>query len=241
MSSPNGFQNVINSQPGVAEAGDFADANVRASVIAGPGQFVAAPFPRSPKVGNFGFFDQAALLAYGAFYGEVTAKVGFIHREQNAVIVAFLAGQTMTIDKGLPVTGFDQGSFWALFAAGAVVGQKVFANFLDGSVYAAAAGTSTQKATSSAASLASSGVLTIGGSLTGTFAVGQNVTGAGGLNTTILSQLSGTAGAAGTYQTSQTGATIGSEAVVAKDSVETGFSVDSPANAGELAKISTWG
>lgn len=239
--SPNGFQNVINSQPGVAEAGDFADANIRATVIAGPGAFVAAPLPRAPRVGNFGFFDQAAGgLCYGRSYGEATAKVGFIHREMNALVVAFLAGSAQVIDKGLPVTGYDQGSFWALFAAGATVGQKVFANYLDGSVYAAAAGTSTQKATSATASLASTGVLTLAAAITGTFAVGQVVTGVG-IKASILSQLSGTAGGAGTYATSQLGATVGAEAVVANDSVETGFSVDSPAANGELAKISTWG
>lgn len=241
MTSPNGFQNVIRSQPGVAEAGDFADANVRATVIAGPGMFVAAAFPRSPIVGNFAYFDQAGHSAYGAYYGETTTKVGFVHREQNTVIVDFLAAQAVAIKQGLPVTGYDQGSFWGLFAAGAAVGQKVFANYIDGSLYAAAAGTSTQTATSSATSLANTGVLTVGGSITGTFHVGDVVTGAGGLATAILSQLSGTAGGAGTYQTSQTGATIGSEAVVAKGSVETAFSVDSPALAGELAKFSTWG
>lgn len=241
MSLPNGFQNVVNRQPGVGQAGDFADANIRANVLYGAGGLVTLGAPRAAVVGNFAWGDQATGYAFGQYHGEATAKPGFVHREQQGLITNFLDVAVESIQAGQMVTLYDQGSFWGLFAAGAAVGNKVFANYADGSLYAAAAGTSTQKATSSATSLANTGVITVGGSLTGTFAVGQLVTGAGGFNAYITAQLSGTVGGAGTYQTAQTGVTIGSEAVTAQDSVETGFSVDSPASAGELAKFSTWG
>lgn len=242
MSLPNGFQNVVNRQPGVGQAGDFADANIRANVLFGAGGLVTLGAPRAVIVGNFAWGDQATGYAFGQYHGEATAKIGFVHREQQGLITNFLDPAVESIQAGQMVTLYDQGSFWGLFATDdADVGEKVFARYSDGSLYAAAAGTSTQVATSSSTSLASTGIITVGGSLTGTFAPGDLVTGAGGFNAYITAQLSGTVGGAGTYQTTQTGVTIGAEAVTAHDSVETGYSVDSPASTGELAKISTWG
>lgn len=43
----------------------------------------------------------------------------------------------MLIPKGFGVTLYDGGDFWARFAAGAQIGQKVFASIADGSVIAA--------------------------------------------------------------------------------------------------------
>lgn len=72
-------------------------------------------------------------------------------------------------------------------------------------------------ATSSAASLAAgTGVLTVGGSITGTFEVGQNITGTGfPSNLFITAQLTGSAGGAGTYQTNTIGPAVTSAAITA--------------------------
>jgi hypothetical protein len=73
-------------------------------------------------------------------------------------------------------------------------------------------------ATSSASSLDAQGVLSVGGSITGTLSLGDghslvlNGTGVPA-NTFILSQLSGTPGGAGTYQTSSLGVVVASEAM----------------------------
>ncbi len=73
-------------------------------------------------------------------------------------------------------------------------------------------------ATSSAASLAIDGVLTVGGSFTGSISIGDGhstvVNGTGiPANTFILYQLTGSAGLAGTYQTSSSGVVVTSEAM----------------------------
>lgn len=244
-----GFQTQVNREPGVAQAGDFADANIRSVVLAGPGGFIAAALPRGPIVGNFAWGDQrdagvvTGQQAFSNYRGEAAAEIGFVHRETQAIIVNYLDEAVRYIQPGLIVTLYNTGGFWAKFLAGATPGQKVFANYLDGSVYAAAAGTSTQTAAVTA-SLAPSGVLTVTAVGSGALAVGNVLANAGGTlpdGTAILSQLSGAIGGIGTYQTSGLGATIGGGAVTANGSVETAYYVDSPALAGEHAKITTWG
>lgn len=224
------FQKLVGRQPAIGTKGDFADAGIRAVVLAGPGALVSAPSPRSPIVGNFGWGDQATGQAFSRFFGEATAKIGFIHRENQAIIVPFLADNQSRMEAGFPVILFDQGSFWALFGAGATVGQKVFANYLDGSVYAAAAGTSTTVASAMTGSIAAvTGILTISG-LTGALAVGNVLS--GGVvpaGTAITAQLTGAAGGIGTYQTSITTAVANLTSAVAAASVETNFFVDSNA------------
>lgn len=253
-----GFQTKVNIQPGVGQAGDFASANLRTTVIAGPGGFISAPPPRSPIVGNFAWGNQnpalvdlsnldvhgnpavgtaEGMLALGSYQGESGAEIGFVHREAEIPMYQYLADSTYAYVQGQIITLYNEGDFWALFAAGATVGQKVFANYKDGSVYAAATGTSTQTASVTAA-LANTGVLTVSAVGSGTINIGD-VNLANGFS--ILKQLSGTAGGTGTYQTSLTGTTIGSGTLTFNGSVETAFFVDSPASAGELAKITTWG
>src|SRR6267154_3932502 len=222
------FQNRINDNPAVAVKGDFGDANVRATVIAGPSGFVSAPSPRAPIVGNFAWGDQVNLLANGWYRGETYSKIGFVHREGQAVIVPFLAEQEMYLESGLPCTLMDQGTFWAQFDAGATVGQKVYANYLDGSVYAAAASTSTTVASAmTGAIVGATGVLTVS-VLTGALSVGSVLTGGAIAEpVAITAQLSGTAGGIGTYQTTATANVASLASVVGANSVETAFKVDS--------------
>src|SRR5882757_6428100 len=109
------FQSQINNQPAPAEAGDYCGINPRASLInGGAGQYVA---PASGLVvGRFAWADPAT--------GDVSqsliegAQVAFLHRENNAVITAFLGEAVYVVYQGLPVALFDQGDFWATFAAG---------------------------------------------------------------------------------------------------------------------------
>jgi hypothetical protein len=257
-----GFQRTVNIQPGVAQAGDFASANLRTSVLAGPGGFVAAPPPRSPVIGNFAWGCQSAALvdlgnldvhgnagvgategqlAFSVFQGDAFCEIGFVARQANAAIITnYLDETTNAIQAGGLVTLHSTGDFFAKFAAGATVGQKVFALYADGSCVAAAAGTSTQVASVTAA-LANTGVLTVSAVGSGAIAVGNVGTDAAGNSYAITKQLTGTVGGTGTYQTTLTGVTQGSGTVTFADRVETAFYVDSPAAAGELAKITTWG
>lgn len=226
--SPNGFQAGVNRDPGVAIEGDFADANIRCNVLAGPGQLITAPPPRSPIVGHFAWANQLTGYCTGNYAGEAAAKIGFVHREMEVLIVPFLAGQSMSVVGGQPITIYEQGSFWANFPNGATVGQKVFANYADGSVYAGAAGAVTQVGTATA-SLANTGILTVTAATGTPLAAGSVIAGAnvpaGGM--TISNQLTGTIGGVGTYQTNTSGVTIASQAFTVGGSVETAFYCDS--------------
>lgn len=229
-----GFQNRINSQPAPAVAGDFADANVRANVIAGPSGFVALGAPRRPIVGNFAWGNQVTLKAFGRYFGETVAKLGFVGRNQQALIAPIssdgLSEAEMAIDIGQNVTLFNQGSFWAKFIAGADVGQKAFANYLDGSVTAAAAGTSTTVASAMTGSIVgATGVLTVS-AITGALSVGTVLSGGAIAEpVAITAQLSGTAGGIGTYQTTAVTNVAALTSVIGANSVETDFFVDSVA------------
>jgi hypothetical protein len=246
------FQNRISDQPAPAVKGDFADANVRANVLAGAGALVAlgqqtvgaSVVNRYPIVGNFAWGNQVTGFASSRYFGETVAKIGFVHRENQAVIVPFLAEQEMFLEAGLGVTLMNQGSFWAQFAAAAVVGQKVFANYLDGSVYSAAAGTSTAVASlMTGAIVGVTGVLTIS-AITGTLSVGTVLSGGDvPAGVAIVAQLSGTIGGAGTYQTTATADVADLTGAIGANSVETGYRVDSaaPVNAAFTADLAATG
>jgi hypothetical protein len=235
-----GFQTVVNQDPAPAVKGDFAGANPHAAVLAPEGGFKAAGSPRFPIVGNFAWGNLADGLVGCNFLGLTTEVLGFLRRDQMALLLDYFAGDTtMRLYPGAAVTIYSQGAFWAEFPAGATVGEKVFANYLDGSVYAAAAGTTTVSATFTGVIAVTTGILT-SSAVTGTIQVGDVLSGTGvPAGTRILAQISGTPGGAGTYQTSIVTA-VASTAMTARDSVETDFTVDTPALAGELAQITNW-
>jgi hypothetical protein len=129
-----GFQSTIHNDPNPAVAGDFASANPQASVLAGPGTFVAGT--GGCNVGVFGFADANGLVT-NAGSG---APTGFVHRDTQALITTWLAAASMNIPAGLPVTLMSAGDFWAQTLTTATVGQKVFASNTDGTVKTGAAG-----------------------------------------------------------------------------------------------------
>jgi hypothetical protein len=238
-SSTSGFQNKVNRQPAVAVEGDFAGANPWANVLAGPGAVLASGSPRFCNVGRFVWLLELSGVAVGTFRNEADAKLGFLRRDQLAPVQTFLADAQMYVLPGQQITLYDQGSFWARFADGAASGNAVYA-LSDGSgVYSDAAGSDTSTADFTGA-IDAQGVLTAS-AVTGQIGVGDYVLGASvPAGTAILAQLSGTAGGAGTYQTSHLGV-VASSAMVTHNAVETNFTVVSDAGAGELAQISTWG
>lgn len=241
MSSPNGFQNVVNNQPGIGNAGDFADAGVRANVLAFAGALLAAPAPDAPIVGNFAWANQLDNLCRGSYHGAPYEKIGFVARRANLPVISrFLAAEQLVIDQGLQVTLFNEGAFFALFEDGAAVGQKVYANNVDGSVYADDAGADTETASFTGVIAVTTGILTAS-AVTGAIGAGDVISGTNvPVGTIVVRQISGVVGGAGTYETNITTA-VASTAMTTDGSVETDFIVTSPAEAGELAKISTWG
>jgi hypothetical protein len=162
-------------------------------------------------------------------------QIGFVHRENNAIITQFLAEYAYLIPGGYPVTLFSQGDFWAKFLSGAVPGQSVYADSVTGAPIAAAAGVAGAQAFTGAIA----GTTLTVSAATGLVLPGASVAGTGvAAGTVILKQLTGTANGAGTYQVSVS-QTVASEALTST-LVATPWLANSKAAAGELAKISTW-
>lgn len=237
-----GFQKSVNIYPAPACAGDFASANMRNSVLSGAGAFVAGayvnPVSAGPIIGNFAWGNQSTGIVYSVFDGSSNSQIGFLHREQQGLITTFLSESGAVVQPGYPITIEAQGDFWAKFAAGASIGQKVFAKYTDGTCTGAAAGTSTQEASVTAAIAVTTGIMTVSAVGSGALAVGQLLAGSGmPTGTYITALLSGTGGT-GTYQTNTTTA-VSSTTVTAASKVETAFYVRSTSAAGELSMIST--
>lgn len=230
------FQAQVNLQPAPAVEGDFASANPRATMLAGPGGLVTGP--AGVVVGNFAWAT-AAGVATSAW--AASTRIGFVHREMNALITAFLGESSLTIPAGLPLTLYTAGDFWDRFAGGAAVGQKVYAYYADGTAYAAATGTPPTNALI-VANTATNNTLTVTANTGLPIVVGQPVSGAGIPAGAYITALGTGTGGAGTYTLSAaTTATATGITVTASTAVETNFIVASAAGAGELAKITIQG
>ena len=222
------FQRQVNNLPAPAIAGDFASANPRASAVVSSltnAAYVAGSSGCS--VGRFAFSpDGFSLINTGT-----GLPVGFVGREQQALITAYLGEASNLIPPGLQITAYNWGDFWATAsaasAAAILVGMKAYASYVDGSVSFNTTGTPPTGATATSATLAkivsasTGGALPISNTCTGSIAgnvltvsavgsgsvlaggVGQTITGTNiDPGTYILAQLTGTAGGIGTYSVS---------------------------------------
>ena len=216
-----GFPRQVNVQAAPAVAGDFCDANPRATVDAGAGAFVASVL--GALIGRFGWADSTNQFVSNSGAG---APTGFIRRDQQALITTYLADAGNTIPSGMPMTLFNEGGFWVKNdgLVSATVGMTAYANNNDGSVAFNTAGSPPADATitctvvgnvlnvsaiaanSISAGSISGTTLTVTGIGAGTvLAAGQTISGGDATHgyvdsgTTILSQLTGTAGSTGTY------------------------------------------
>lgn len=199
-----GFQKTVNLTPAPAVAGDFASANPRATVLAGTGGLVAGN--GGVTVAKFAWVgaDGNTVLSRGT---AAKAPSGFVHREQQGLIVTYLGESTMNVPIGFPVTLHNQGDFWAVNAgpAALAVGDAIYANYADGSV-AQAAATSASGTGSIGATFTATGSgtnLTVS-AVTGLISIGDTLGVTAGITAgiTIVSQTSGTTGGAGVYVTS---------------------------------------
>jgi len=130
-----GFQGQVNQYPAPAVAGDFASANPRASVLGGPGQFVAGA--AGVNTGLFAWSDANGVVLNTAASG---APTGFVHRDHQALQMNLLAQAGINIPQGMPVTLHSAGDFWVQTSTAATPGQKIFAKLADGSACTGAAG-----------------------------------------------------------------------------------------------------
>jgi hypothetical protein len=231
-----GFQRTVNTDPAPAVEGDFASANPRASMLAGPGALTAGAL--GVIIGRFARAKNSDGTVTNGDPG-VASRLGFVHRNQPAVITAWLGESSMTVTSGLDITLFDSGDFWCRFAAGAAIGQKVFANYADGNAVAGTAGTPPTGAVVTA-STATNTTLTVTGVTSGALAVGDPVSGTGIPAGAYIAAFGTGTGGVGTYTLSAaTTATASGVTVTALGAKETEWYVHSTAANGELAMIST--
>jgi len=210
----NGFQTRVNRNPPLAVAGAFASMNPRATVLGGAGQFRSGNGTNYlgqqnlAVVGNFAWFA-------GQFAGSQkpsgASVVGFVANELQTVIPFPSSSDAnypnvvrLAVENGFPVTGFTVSDNWAV-PVGAVngivsPGDKVYARAYDGaptndSVEFSATGVQT----------ASSSTVTISAVTKGALVPGVQLQGTGlGTAPTVVAQLTGTPGGAGTYQLNET-------------------------------------
>lgn len=207
-----GFQRSINVEPAPAVEGDFASANPRASMLAGPGALVAGPL--GLIVGRFGRANFNTGVATNADPGVgASSALGFVARPGNiAQITTWLGESSMTVQAGREVTLHTRGDFWVRFAAGATPGQKAFASYADGLAIAGTAGGTVAGAVVAAVggavvtgSIAGT-TLTVSAVTSGTLGVGSVLSGSGVTASTTITALGTGTGGTGTYtvDTSQT-------------------------------------
>lgn len=207
------FQAQVNVAQAPAVEGDFCDTNPRSSYDAGPGGLVAGP--NGVTIGRFAWAvppvdgDGAPTTVNSFGFG---LPSGFVHREQQGTFTTYLAASGMAILKGFGMTLMTSGGYWVKNngTTEAEYGMKAYANFADGGVTFALAGSPTAGGTSTASTLAagtasvtgsiSDNVLTVTAVGSGTLYPGGQLSGTGvAPNTEIVSQLTGTAGGVGTY------------------------------------------
>ncbi len=193
-----GFQTSVQTQPAPAVAGDFASANPRFSFDAGPGGLVAGP--NGLVIGVFAWVAQYPLDPNGT--GQQANNTGtglpsgFVHREQQGLIVQYLDNAEMSVPVGFGVTLMTGGDFWCKNDGTSIAlpGNKAYASLATGRVRFGATGSATQGATSSASSIAAAT-----GTCTATIA-GNIMTVTGTTAGTVLvvgATLAGNAGTAG--------------------------------------------
>jgi hypothetical protein len=194
------FQSQVNINPAPGSVGGIASMNPLATVDAGPGGLTAGP--SGAFVGRFAWNTYATPGGPGTGQSScpISASLaprkpdGFICNRQQALITQWLGNSSLLVPTGTMLIEHALGDFWAYSnLAEASIGQKVFANLVDGQILAAAAGASPTNIAGTAAVISSATAasltnytLTINTVTSGIVAVGQLVTGAGILPGTYI-------------------------------------------------------
>lgn len=233
-----GFQRTMNNDLPLAVEGDFASSNPRATVLAYEGQLTADT--AGVLIGRFVWADYSTGKVNNFRAGNTASQIpsGFVHREQQALITAFLGEASMLVPQGLMVTIHDSGDFFAKAVTNFTRGQKVFASVSTGAVSAGAAGALLNDGAVVTGSIATN-TLTVTAVTSGTLKPGQPIAGSGiTAGTVIVNQLTGTPGGIGTYTVSIS-QTAASTTVTSQDSIETKWFVRNSGVIGELMAISS--
>lgn len=186
-------------------------------------------------VGRFAWGNTANGQMTSAHPGVATVRVGFIHRDQNVYITGLLLTSALTLTAGQGIDALEDGPVWGRFAAGAAVGNKVYASYADGSLYAAATAT---PPTATGVTVSMNNSTTITAVAGGTLVPGQPVSGAGIPAGAFVVSVSGSTAV---LSAATTGGAATGVAVTQTTAFETAWTVRSNCLSGEVAKISVRG
>lgn len=128
------FPRSVQQYQAPAVEGDFASANPRGTVVAGEGELKSGV--GGVTIGRFAWADASGNVTNAG----AGVPTGFLHRDQQALITAYLGAASMVIPQGYHVTLFRDGDFWVKSLTIPTKGQKVFASLTTGDVKTAAAG-----------------------------------------------------------------------------------------------------
>jgi hypothetical protein len=216
------FPTKVNLRQAPAVAGDFASQNPRASVLAGQGALVA---PASGLiVGNFAFVAKSAngdAVSQSYASGD---EIGFLGREQQALITLYLAGDTLMVPQGFMVTLYSEGDFYAYFGDGATPGSTVYADESTGAPTTAASTSVTGEigftGTASLATVSGQAQMTLATITSGVVSIGDIVEGTGTASNVVQSLFSGTANTVGAvYNLSGAVTTEAAESITTESTV----------------------
>ena len=217
-----GFQSQVSTIPAPGVEGDFNTLNPFYFFPAGPGGLVAGNNHVAGAIAglvvgrwcwtenNYLDTDNAPTVVNNYASAAGGAPIGILPRRQQGLITTFLAEASMVVPTGLAVGVLSSGDVWAVNRGSgqALIGQKAYAAFADGSTSFAATGTPTTGASSSSTgsfaaetfsvtASVSGNVMTVTVVGSGTVYPGSLLTGGG--TGTVSAQLSGTTGGVGTY------------------------------------------
>lgn len=113
-----------------ASEGWFAGPNPRVNQLAGPDALVAGD-PDGIAVARFGWANIDTGKALNA-RNSAADRLGWVFPVWGTWQRVYVHLGRRYVRPGLPVTLFTRGDFWAMFPGGALVGQPVYADPLDG-------------------------------------------------------------------------------------------------------------
>lgn len=245
---PNNFQTAVGAYVAPGVKGGWASANPHVSLLQPNNGDLAGAASGSWRVGttgaivgNFAFADTTTGLVTsahpgtGALVSATTAgriRLGFVQRDQMALITPYLDGDTLALFEGQPITLLAKGDVWAEFAAGAAIGSFVFASYGTGAPVAGATSTAPTTTYSVTTTSGSPNLTAVGAGAV----AGQPITGTGIPANTYLVSVTGT-----TAVMSANATASGTVTATATTAALTEFRVDSLAASGDIAKISVWG
>lgn len=136
-----GFQTSVQLNPAYGIPGTFGQIGPWNTVPAMVGELTASS--AGVTIGGFAWADDATGVVYSAKPNMTSTRFGFVAREgQRAIISTYLGESSFAVAPGFEITLYSGGSYlYTVPTGGAIVGQRIFAKYADGSIVLGTAGT----------------------------------------------------------------------------------------------------